>query len=140
MPSGTWPRPGRSCAKSGKMASGTAATGEASSCEYPRPGRCLGSREAGHARGCSTMGLERRGGGSYYDRKVRRGGRVVSEYLGGGPAALLMARIDAIEREEREATRDFWREERERLEAEEAEAVALFDRVEKLAPGSPGGG
>ena len=40
------------------------------------------------------MGLERRGGGSYYYRKVRRGDRVVSEYVGGGPSAPLMARMD----------------------------------------------
>lgn len=30
------------------------------------------------------MGLEWRGNGSYYHRKVRRGDRVASEYVGGG--------------------------------------------------------
>ncbi len=92
-----------------------------------------GGREAGHTRGCRTTGLARRGGGSYYYRKVRRGGRVVSEYLGCGPSATLMAEDDSIEREMLEASRDYWKEERERLEAEEAVAVALFDRVEALA-------
>ena len=41
------------------------------------------------------MGLELRGNGSYYYRKERRGGRVVSVYAGCGLGAALGAELDA---------------------------------------------
>ena len=40
------------------------------------------------------MGWETRGNGSYYYRKVRRGGRVCSEYVGRGLVADILADID----------------------------------------------
>jgi hypothetical protein len=79
------------------------------------------------------MALERRGGGSYYYRKVRREGRVVSQYLGTGPWASLIAIMDGIGRVQREADRERWKAIRERMDAEEAEAIDLFDRVEAIA-------
>ena len=79
------------------------------------------------------MGLERRGGGSYYYRKVRRDGRVVSEYLGGGLPACLEAWGAAIEREKNLARRVAWEASRARLDEGEAEAIAMFDAVEAVA-------
>ena len=79
------------------------------------------------------MGLERRGGGSYYYRKVRRDGRVVSEYLGGGLPAWVKAWGAAIEREKNLARRVAWEASRARLDEGEAEAIVLFDEVEVLA-------
>lgn len=50
------------------------------------------------------MGWEtRRNGRSYYYRKKRVDGRVVSEYVGSGPAALLAQMQDAREAHERTA-------------------------------------
>ena len=40
------------------------------------------------------MGWETRGNGTYYYRKVRRGGRVCSEYVGRGLVADMLADID----------------------------------------------
>ena len=79
------------------------------------------------------MGFERRGGGSYYYRKVRRDGRVVSEYLGGGLPAWVKAWVVAIEREKSLARREAWEASRARLDEGEAEAIALFDAVEAVA-------
>ena len=79
------------------------------------------------------MGLERRGGGSYYYRKVRRDGRVVSEYLGGGLPACLEEWGVAAGRERSRARREAWEARRARLDEREAEAVALFDAVEAVA-------
>lgn len=61
--------------------------------------------EAGSVQGCSTMGWERRGGKDYYYRKVRRGGHVVTEYIGQGEAAHLAASIDRFEKRQREEIR-----------------------------------
>src|SRR3712207_1377909 len=52
------------------------------------------------------MPWEQRGNGSYYYRKRREGGRVISEYLGAGHAAALAAQLEDAEREERAAARD----------------------------------
>lgn len=46
----------------------------------------------------STMGWERRGNNSYYYRKKKVGGKVVSEYVGNGLAAQLIAQLDEEER------------------------------------------
>ena len=51
------------------------------------------------------MGFEERKGRLYYYRKIRRDGRVFSEYVGAGQVANLAARLDQIAREERELLR-----------------------------------
>lgn len=51
------------------------------------------------------MGWEQRRGRSYYYRKVREGGRVRSEYMGGGTYAQRCAEIDGSDRQERAAKR-----------------------------------
>ena len=75
------------------------------------------------------MGWETRGNGTYYYRKVRRGGRVVSEYIGAGPVAEALAGLDDLGRDSAESDRAVWsgtvQAERRRAEAlAEAEAVA----------------
>ena len=51
------------------------------------------------------MGWEQRGSESYFYRKKRSGARVRSVYVGRGEIAVLTARLDAMQREEREAQR-----------------------------------
>ena len=63
------------------------------------------------------MGLETRRGKLYFYRKRREGGRVVSEYVGGGRVAALCSQLDDAERAEGEARRA---SERGGREAEEA--------------------
>jgi len=76
--------------------------------------------QAGHALARSTrpegitVTWERRGGGLYFYRSVRRGGRVVKEYGGGGPFGQLEAMAAEAERLERD--------ERKRAEAEQRPA------------------
>lgn len=79
------------------------------------------------------MGVEIRGGNAYYYRKVRRGDRVVSEYVGGGLLALAASELDADARAERAEMAEAWRVERERLEAEDRAFAVYFGRVEALA-------
>jgi hypothetical protein len=76
------------------------------------------------------MGWESRGdAGPYYYRKVRRGGRVVSEYIGRGEAAELIAALDIVDRDRREGEAADRRAARE----EEAEADARLDGMVREA-------
>jgi hypothetical protein len=60
-----------------------------------------GHREAGQRPKGSTMALEQRHGNVYYYRKRKRGGRVLSEYIGAGDFAELAALHDQAKRERR---------------------------------------
>jgi hypothetical protein len=64
-------------------------------------------------------------GRRYYYRRFKRNGRVISEYVGGGPTAALIARLDSIEREERE-------ERRRALRKEQSEQAALDGQIDEL--------
>src|SRR5262249_46469459 len=79
------------------------------------------------------MAWERRGGRDYYYRKVRRDGRVVSEYLGGGPIGKCAADLLSAEREEREAGRRGGRARRAELGASDRGLDARVRQARQLA-------
>jgi hypothetical protein len=88
------------------------------------------------------MGWEsRQRGGLYYTRSRKENGRVVRKYIGGGPMAVLVAQMDAVDRKERQERAARWREEREELAAldasvnEVAEASDLLVRAALLVSG-----
>ena len=60
---------------------------------------------------------ERARGGRYYVRKRRIGGRVVSEYVGGGAGAMATAHVDEQDRRRRDADRQALHATRRREEA-----------------------
>ena len=70
------------------------------------------------------MGWEKRGNGRYYYTKERRGGRVVSSYVGAGPAAALIAEIEQGRREVAQSRARFERD----VQAAELEQFADLDR------------
>lgn len=53
----------------------------------------------------STMGWEIRGNNQYYYRKMRKGKKVISEYMGSGLLAKEIAFMDKRKKEQKEATR-----------------------------------
>jgi hypothetical protein len=75
------------------------------------------------------MSWATRGRGRFFYRNRRRGGRVVTEYLGRGPEALLAAAAADVGRKARRAVAA----ERARLAAADAESNALVAVVEALA-------
>jgi hypothetical protein len=62
------------------------------------------------------MALVYRNGRPRLQRSVRRGGHVTTEYRGSGDVALLISRIEGIERDERDFEQWREREERERFD------------------------
>jgi len=80
------------------------------------------------------MAWERReGGGLYYTRSRREGGRVLREYVGSGPLAELAAEEDRAKRELAEAKREWEKEELERLKDLAAPVLELSEAAEILA-------
>jgi len=77
------------------------------------------------------MGWETRGNGRYYYRKVRDGGRVISEYIGGGVLAEAYAELDADARGDSAAARAAWSE---TVQAERQHDAALAE-VDELVQG-----
>jgi hypothetical protein len=86
------------------------------------------------AQGSVPMGLESRGGKFYYYRKVWDRGRVKSEYVAGGLLALLAARMEQEDREQKEARKAAeqarWDEEREQIDAVDSQIDAYLRSVE----------
>jgi hypothetical protein len=71
--------------------------------------------------------------GRYYTRSKKVNGRVVREYVGGGRVAELVAQMDAIKRQQREAERAARLAERAELDALDAPLDELNDLAELLA-------
>ena len=61
------------------------------------------------------MGWELRNGKRYYYRKIRRGQRVVSEYIGAGEFAELWLELDAFDRVEKTLSRIAWKNEKDEV-------------------------
>lgn len=77
------------------------------------------------------MGWEQ--GGRYYTRSRPEGGRVVREYIGGGEAGALIAKMDALERDQRLTDRECARLEREKVEALDGPLAGLDELADLLA-------
>lgn len=73
------------------------------------------------------MAWERRGKGKYYYRSLRLNGRVVKEYVGAGPAAEEIAKLDADARRMAAAEKAAWREKM----AKYAEITAMIIELEQ---------
>jgi hypothetical protein len=74
-----------------------------------------------------------RGGRPYLYKTIRKGGRVTSEYRASGAAAVLIDRMEAIERDEDDYRRWSDGEERRRHDDLERELDELVDRARRLA-------
>lgn len=81
------------------------------------------------------MAWEVRGQGRYYYRKRRTGGRVVSEYVGAGPLAELLAEADALDRAERAEERKAEQRVREEIQTLDRQADEVADLVRALTHG-----
>lgn len=79
------------------------------------------------------MGLETRGGRSYYYRKRRIGDRVVSEYVGGGETARLIAMLEGLERDREEMRRHDKKVETSQIDAMLARQRQYGDLTAELA-------
>jgi hypothetical protein len=79
------------------------------------------------------MALVFRNGRPRLQRSVRRGGRVTTEYRASGEAALLIDRLETIERDEQDFERWQVREERKRFEELDRALDDLNEQARTLA-------
>jgi hypothetical protein len=56
------------------------------------------------------MAWQQRGTKRYLYRSVKRQGRVIKEYLGTGPIAEALYNVEVMERQQRQAAQDAWRQ------------------------------
>lgn len=78
------------------------------------------------------MGWEERKGNWYYYQKRRIGERVVSEYIGRGELANLVARLDGIDRMRSEDKRRKMQSEQEELDTQKAQVYDVFTLIRSL--------
>jgi hypothetical protein len=79
------------------------------------------------------MGWKTINGRRYFYKSERQGGRVKTTYFGAGESGLLISRMEAIDREEKEETRKQPQAEREEFDAEEKAVAEWFERVQDAA-------
>ena len=75
----------------------------------------------------------RNGQGAYYTRSRRCGERVTREYIGSDETAMLIAKLDALERQERKAEQDAQHDERAQFDAIDAQMEQLGELADELA-------
>ena len=78
------------------------------------------------------MGWECRGSSQYYYRKIRRGRRVVSEYVGSGEFAILTAMLDEEQRAERREQQEAERRRRKEADQIDHELAQLDGALRSL--------
>ncbi|GAA4470462.1 hypothetical protein GCM10023189_59100 [Nibrella saemangeumensis] len=78
------------------------------------------------------MGLEIRNGRPYYYRKVRRDGKVTSEYAGSGIVAEYAALMDEADRPDKEQQRESSRQQREADRKADQELLSLEQSLNEL--------
>ena len=71
--------------------------------------------------------------GRYYVRKIKRNGRVISDYLGGGKRGRTAAARDAKQRARRQAEAARWRATRQELDDLNAQVAHCYELIELLA-------
>jgi hypothetical protein len=81
------------------------------------------------------MAIEQRKGNLYYYEKKRVGGRVVSEYVGGGLMAVVAHRHAQERKEESEARRKATEQQRAETLGLDAEIDNLIDSINTLSAG-----
>jgi hypothetical protein len=87
------------------------------------------------------MAWESRGNRLYYYRKKRQGNRVISEYVGTGSSAMLLAQSDGLRREESLRIQAKWQAQKSEFREMEAdldhlnEIVCVLVRATLLASG-----
>jgi hypothetical protein len=87
--------------------------------------------ERGKRVGVTEVGWDK--GGRYYTRSRKVGGKVVREYVGCGPDAALIARMDAVERQRRDTAREDLRTQKAQLDELAARLDELIDTSELAA-------
>jgi hypothetical protein len=78
------------------------------------------------------MPWEKRRNTRSYDTKRRRGNRVISDYVGAGESAGVIATLEALYREQRIAQQQQWRLEQESRRALDAEVDRLGSGIRTL--------
>jgi len=78
------------------------------------------------------MAFENRSGNRYYYRKRRDGNRVISEYVGKGEIAFLIAQMDKIERQEKETEATKQRNNKEKLQKIDRELSTFEQKTKSL--------
>jgi hypothetical protein len=78
------------------------------------------------------MAFEERSGNHYYYRKRRDGNRVISEYVGKGELAFLIAQMDEIERQEKETKAAKQRNNRDTLQEIDQQLSGFEEKTKSL--------